>query len=127
MPPLPDLLNMRSSKVPKDRPRFSCRRDHAPKRSSFERNGRIDGRRRSPLSKSRRYSSWARKKASATDVDENGGYSRYTITLSDSQTLYGPLDRSNVKVTEIEVGVKKMMTMGSRVREILFSKVILLR
>ena len=58
MPPSPDLLDMRSLKVPNDRPRFSSRRDRAPKRSSFERNGPIEGRRRSPLSKSRRYSSF---------------------------------------------------------------------
>ena len=30
MSPLPDRLDMRSSKVPKDRPRFSSRRDHSP-------------------------------------------------------------------------------------------------
>ena len=67
-PSLHDPLDMRPSKVPKDRPRFSSRRDHAPKRSSFERNGRVDGRRRTPLSKSRRYSSWARKKAGRRDM-----------------------------------------------------------
>ena len=65
---LKDPLDMRPSKVPKDRPRFSSRRDHAPKRSSFERNGRVDGRRLSPISKSRRYSSWARKKAGCRDM-----------------------------------------------------------
>ena len=112
MTPLPDPLDMRSSKVPKDRPRFSSRRDHSPKRSSFERNIRVDGRRRSPLSKTRRYSSWARKKADGMDVDENGGYLRNTVTLSDSQTLYGPLDGIDVQGTGIETEVKKMMTMG---------------
>ena len=70
MPHLHDTLDMRSSKVPKDRPRISSRRDQAPKRSSFERNRRIDGKRRSPLSKSRRYTSWARKKAGGRDVEE---------------------------------------------------------
>ena len=65
---LHDPLDMRPSKVPKDRPRFSSRRDQAPKRSSFERNGQVAGRRRSPLSKSRRYSSWARKKAGCRDM-----------------------------------------------------------
>ena len=63
-----DPLDMRPSKVPKDRPRFASRRDHDPKRSSFERNGRVDGRRLSPLSKSRRYSSWARKKTCCRDM-----------------------------------------------------------
>ena len=45
---LHDPLDMRPSKVPKDRPRFSSRRDHAPKRSSFERNGRVDDSHRFP-------------------------------------------------------------------------------
>ena len=65
---LHDPLDMRPSKVPKDLPRFSSRRDHATKRSSFERNRRVDGRRLSPLSKSHRYSSWARKKAGCRDM-----------------------------------------------------------
>ena len=111
-PSFHDPLDMRSSKVPEDRSRLSSRREHSPKRSSVERNGRVDGRRRSPHSKTRRYSSWARKKADGRDVDENGGYSRDTITLSDGQTLYGPLDRIDVKGTRIEKEVKKMMTMG---------------
>ena len=42
------------------------------------------------------------------------------MSLSDSQTLYGTLDRIDVKTAEIETEVKKMMTMGSRVRESLF-------
>ena len=67
-PSLHDPLDMRPSKVPKDRPRFSSRRDHSPNRSSIEKNRRVDGRRRSPLSKSRRYSSWARKKAGGRDM-----------------------------------------------------------
>ena len=67
-PYLHDPLDMRPSKVPNDRPRFPSRRDHAPKRSIFERNGRVDGRRRTPLSKYRRYSSWARKKAGCRDM-----------------------------------------------------------
>ena len=67
-PSLHDPLDMRPSKVPKDRPRFSSRRDDDPNRSSFEKNRRVDGRRRSPLSKSRRYSSWARKKADGRDM-----------------------------------------------------------
>ena len=111
-PSFHDPLDMRSSKVPEDRSRFSSRREHSPKRSSVERNGRVDGRRRSPHSKTRRYSSWARKKADGRDVDENGGYSRDRITLSDSQTLYGPLDRIDVKGTIIEKEANKMMTMG---------------
>ena len=36
-PSFHDPLDMRSSKVPKDRPRFSSRREHSPKRSSVER------------------------------------------------------------------------------------------
>ena len=36
----------------------------------------------------------------------------HTITLYDSQALYGPLDRFDVKGTRIEKEVKKMMTMG---------------
>ena len=67
-PCLHDPLDMPPSKVPKDLPRFSSRRDHATKRSSFERNGRVDGMRLSPLSKSRRYSSWATKKAGCRDM-----------------------------------------------------------
>ena len=60
-PSLPAPSVRRSSKMPEDRQRFSSRRDHSPKRSSLERNRRMDGRRRSPLSKKSRYSSWARK------------------------------------------------------------------
>ena len=86
-PSFHDPLDMRSSKVPEDRSRFSSRREHSPKRSGVDRNRRVDDRRRSPHSKTRRYSSWARKKADGMDVDENGGYSRNTITMSDSQTL----------------------------------------
>ena len=46
------------------------------------------------------------------DVDENGGYLRNTVTLSDNHTLYGPLDGIDVQGTGIETEVKKMMTMG---------------
>ena len=60
-PSLPAPSVRRSSKMPEDRPRFSSRRDYSLKRSSDERNRCIDGRRRSPLSKKSRYSSWARK------------------------------------------------------------------
>ena len=60
-PSLPAPSVRRSSKMPEDRQRFSSRRDHSPKRSSLERDRRMDGRRRSPLSKKSRYSSWARK------------------------------------------------------------------
>ena len=60
-PSLPAPSVRRSSKMPEDRQRFSSRRDHSPKRSSLERDRRMDGRRCSPLSKKSRYSSWARK------------------------------------------------------------------
>ena len=50
-PSLPAPSVRRSSKMPEDRQRFSSRRDHSPKRSSVERDRRMDGRRRSPLSK----------------------------------------------------------------------------
>ena len=93
MPRLHDTLNMRSSKVPKDRPRISSRRDQAPKRSSFEKNRRIDGKRRSPLSKSRRYTSWARKKAGGRDVEEtvdtHGRRSRCPIAICHMELLQG--------------------------------------
>ena len=93
MPRLHDTLDMRSSKVPKDRPRISSRRDQAPKRSSFERNRRIDGKRRSPLSKSRRYTSWARKKAGGRDVEEtvdtHGRRSRCPIARCHMELLQG--------------------------------------
>ena len=65
-PSLP--AHRRSSKMPEDRQRFSSRRDHSPKRSSSERDRRMDGRRRSPLSKKSRYSSWARKIGKSTQV-----------------------------------------------------------
>ena len=103
-PSLPDPLVWRTSKTPEDRPRFSSRQDHSRKRSSVERDRRIDGRRHSPLSKKSRFSSWARKKADGMDVDEHGGSSRLMITLSNSQTLYGPHSRIDTKV-------KKVMTM----------------
>ena len=93
IPHLHDTLDMRSSKVPKDRPRISSRRDQAPKRSSFERNRRIDGKRRSPLSKSRRYTSWARKKAGGRDVEEtvdtHGRRSRCPIARCHMELLQG--------------------------------------
>ena len=93
MPHLHDTLDMRSSKVPKDRPRISSRRDLAPKRSSFEKNRRIDGKRRSPLSKSRRYTSWARKKAGGRDVEEmvdtHGRRSRCPIARCHMELLQG--------------------------------------
>ena len=60
-PSLPAPSVRRSSKMPEDRQQFSSRRDHSPKRSSLERDIRMDGRRHSPLSKKCRYSSWARK------------------------------------------------------------------
>ena len=60
-PSLPAPSVRRSSKMPEDRQRFSSWRDHSPKRSSLERDRRMDGRRRSPLSKRSRYSSWATK------------------------------------------------------------------
>ena len=43
-PSFHDPLDMRSSKLPENRSRFSSRREHSPKRSSVERNGRVDGR-----------------------------------------------------------------------------------
>ena len=93
MPRLHDTLDIRSSKVPKDRPRISSRRDQAPKRSSFEKNRRIDGKRRSPLSKSRRYTSWARKKAGGRDVEEtvdtHGRRSRCPIARCHMELLQG--------------------------------------
>ena len=93
MPHLHDTLDMRSSKVPKYRPRISSRRDQAPKRSSFEKNRRIDGKRRSPLSKSRRYTSWARKKAGGRDVEEtvdtHGRRSRCPIARCHMELLQG--------------------------------------
>ena len=93
MPRLHDTLDMRSSNVPKDRPRISSRRDQAPKRPSFERNRRIDGKRRSPLSKSRRYTSWARKKAGGRDVEEtvhtHGRRSRCPIARCHMELLQG--------------------------------------
>ena len=93
MPHLHDTLDMRSSKVPEDRPRISSRRDQAPKRSSFERDRRIDGKRRSPLSKSRRYASWARKKAGGRDVEESvdthGRRSRCPIAICHMELLQG--------------------------------------
>ena len=90
---LPAPLVWRTSKMPEDRPRLSSRQDHSRKRSSVERDSWMDDRRHSPLSKKSRFSSWARKKADGMNVDENDGSSRLMITLSDSQTLYGPLDR----------------------------------
>ena len=93
MPHLHDTLDMRSSKVLEDRPRISSRRDQAPKRSSFERNRRIDDKRRSPLSKSRRYTSWARKKAGGRDVEEtvdtHGRRSRCPIARCHMELLQG--------------------------------------
>ena len=59
-PSLPAPSAMRSSKMPEDRPRVSIRQYHSPKQSNFERDRRMDGRRRAPLSKKSRYSSWAR-------------------------------------------------------------------
>ena len=103
-PSLHAPLVWRTSKMPEDRPRFSSRQDHSRKRSSVERDRRMDGRRHSSLSKKSRFSSWVRKKADGKDVDENGGSSRLMITLSNSHTLYGPLDKIDSKV-------KKVMTM----------------
>ena len=60
-PSLPAALVWLTSKMPEDRPRFSSRQDHSRKRSSDERDRRVDGRRRSPLSNKSRYSSLARK------------------------------------------------------------------
>ena len=67
-PSLPAPSVRRSSKIPEDRQRFSSRRDHSPKRSSLERDRRMDGRRRLPLSKKSRYSSWARKIGTSRQV-----------------------------------------------------------
>ena len=93
MPHLHDPLDMRSSKVPKDRPRISSRRDQALERSSFERNRRIDGKRRSPLSKSRRYTSWERKKAGGRDfektVDTHGRRARCPTARCHMELLQG--------------------------------------
>ena len=75
-PSLPAPSVRRSSKMPEDRRQFSSRREHFPRRSSVERNGPFVGRRRSPLSKKSRFSSWARKKADGMDADEDGGSSR---------------------------------------------------
>ena len=100
-PSLPDPLVWRTPKKPEDRPRLLSRQDHSRKRSSVERDIRMDGSRHSPLSKKSRFSSWARKKSDGMDVDENGGSSRLMITLSDSQTLYGPLDRIDTKVKKV--------------------------
>ena len=69
-PSFPGPSVRRSSKM-----RCSSRQDHSRKRSSVERDRRMDGRRHSPLSKKSRFSSWARKKADGMDVDENGGSS----------------------------------------------------
>ena len=60
-PSLPAPLVWRTSKMTEDRPRLSSRRDQSTKRSSLERDRRMDGRRPPPLSKKSRYSSWARK------------------------------------------------------------------
>ena len=84
-PSLPGPSVRRCSKM-----RCSSRQDHSRKRSSDERDRRTDGRRHSLLSKKSRFSSWARKKADGMNVDENDGSSRLMITLSYSQTLYGP-------------------------------------
>ena len=81
-PSLPGPSVRRSSKM-----RCSSRQDHSRKRSSDERDRRMDGRRHSPLSKKSRFSSWVRKKAHGIDVDEDDGSSRSTFTLFDSQTL----------------------------------------
>ena len=62
-------LVWRTSKMPEDRPKCSSRQDHSRRRSSVERDRRMDGRRHSPLSKKSRFSSWARKKADGMDVD----------------------------------------------------------
>ena len=86
-PSLPAPLVWRTSKMPEDRPRLSSRQDHSRKRPSDERDRQMDGKRHSLLSKKSRFSSWARKKAGGTDVDEDDGSSRWTCTLSDSQTL----------------------------------------
>ena len=61
VPSLPAPLVWRTSNMPEDRPRLSSRQDHSRKRFSDERDRRMDGRRRPPLSKKSRYSSWARK------------------------------------------------------------------
>ena len=61
MPTLHDPLEMRSSKVPKVRQKGT---------DGFGRNRRIDGRLLSPLSKCRRYTSWARKKATGKGVEK---------------------------------------------------------
>ena len=60
-PSLPAPFVWRTSKMTEDRPRLSSRRDQSTKRSSLERDRRMDGRRPPPLSKKSRYSSWARK------------------------------------------------------------------
>ena len=60
-PSLPAPLVWRTSKMTEDRPRLSSRRDQSTKRSSLERDIRMDSRRPPPLSKKSQYSSWARK------------------------------------------------------------------
>ena len=70
-PSLPGPSVRRSSKM-----RCSNRQDHSRKRSSDQRDRRMDGRRHSPLAKKSRFSSWARKKADGIDVDDDGGSSR---------------------------------------------------
>ena len=73
---LPAPFVWRTSKMPEDRPRLSSWQDHSRKRSSDESDRRMVGSRHLPLSKKSRFSSWARKKAGGTDVDEGDGYSR---------------------------------------------------
>ena len=70
-PSLPGPSVRRSSKM-----RCSSRQDQSRKRSSDERDRRMDGSRHSPLSKKSRFSSWARKKADGIDVDGDDGSSR---------------------------------------------------
>ena len=73
---LPAPFVWRTSKMPEDRPRLSSWQDHSRKRSSDESDRRMVGSRHLPLSKKSRFSSWARKKAGGTDVDEDDGSSR---------------------------------------------------
>ena len=73
---LPAPLVWRTSKMPEDRPRLSTWEDHSRKRSSDESDRRMVGSRHSPLSKKSQFSSWSRKKAGGTDVDEYDGSSR---------------------------------------------------
>ena len=75
-PSLPAPLVWRTSKMTEDRPRLSSWQDRSRKRSSDESDRRMVGSRHSPLSKKSRFSSWARKKAGGTDVDEDDGSSR---------------------------------------------------